>query len=52
MCLKQFSGGYVLGVSNNVQELHLWFIPELQVALNHYEEYVGVMVATGTPFRS
>lgn len=50
VCLKRFPSGYVLGVSDKVQDLHIWFTPDLILAEERYSEYVRIMRITGTPF--
>ena len=34
VCLKAFSQGYVLGVSDKVQDLRIWFTPDRALAEN------------------
>jgi hypothetical protein len=50
VCLKQFPGGYVLGVSDKIRDLRLWFTRDLDVAEREYDRYVGDMRAHGSPF--
>jgi hypothetical protein len=50
VCLKQFPGGYVLGVSDKVRDLHMWFTTDLAEAQRHFTEHVRVMHETGIPF--
>jgi hypothetical protein len=50
VCLKRFPDGYVLGISDKVRDLHLWFTADPVVAEEQYQRYVQVMRQSGTPF--
>ena len=50
VCLKAFPAGYVLGVGDKVQDLHIWFTTDLDEAQRHYDEHGRIMRETGTPF--
>jgi hypothetical protein len=50
VCLKAFPQGYVLGISDKVQDLHLWFTPELAVAEREDERYISIMRVCGSPY--
>lgn len=50
VCLKRFPEGYVLGVSDKVRDLHIWFTPDLETAKARYDHHVQTMRACGTPF--
>jgi hypothetical protein len=50
VCLKQFRGGYVLGVSDKVNDLRIWFTQDFAVASAEYDRYVSIMRAVGSPF--
>ena len=50
VCLKKFPGGYVLGASDQVHDLRLWFSAELGPAETMYHEFVQIMRKYGSPF--
>jgi hypothetical protein len=50
VCFKQFPCGYVLGASDKVRDLQLWFTSKWAVAEKEYERYVSIMRACGSPF--
>jgi hypothetical protein len=50
VCLKRFPTGFVLGASDKVKELCLYFTTDLAEAEQQYEELVTQMRASGTPF--
>jgi hypothetical protein len=50
VCLKQFPSGYVLGVSDKIQDLRIWFTQDFDVAAAEYDRYVSIMRAVGSPF--
>ena len=50
VCLKRFPTGYVLGVSDKVNDLHIWFTTDLVVAEQQYDQYTRLMRDSGTPF--
>jgi hypothetical protein len=50
VCLKRFPDGYVLGASDKVKDLRIWFTTDLAAARAQYDEFVKTMRRTGTPF--
>jgi hypothetical protein len=50
VCLKRFPTGYVLGVSDKVRDLQIWFTEDLASAEQRYNEFVSLMKSHGTPF--
>lgn len=50
VCLKRFPTGYVLGISDKVDDLQIWFTDDLAVAEQRYDEYVTLMRSHGTPY--
>jgi hypothetical protein len=50
VCLKRFPQGYVLGVSDKIQDLSLWFTSDKALADQHYARFVARMRRFGTPF--
>lgn len=49
VCLKEFPDGYVLGVSNKREGLHLWFTKDHALAEKYYHDYLSKMQSNGTP---
>ena len=50
VCLKQFPQGYVLGISDNVEDLNLFFTPRREEADRWYQHYVVCLRQFGIPF--
>jgi hypothetical protein len=50
VCLKRFPTGYVLGVSDKVRDLVIWFTEDLAVAEERCDECIKLMRIHGTPF--
>lgn len=50
VCLKRFPSGYVLGVSDKLHDLQIWFTSDLSLAEARYSHYVRIMRDTGSPF--
>jgi hypothetical protein len=49
-CLKQFSQGYVLGISDKIEDLKLLFTPSREEAEKCCQHYIACMREFGTPF--
>lgn len=49
VCLKTFPSGYVLGASDKVNDLRLWFTTERVEAETEYFRLVEVMRSQGSP---
>ncbi len=50
VCLKRFPVGYILGISDKVENLKIWFTVDLAEAEAHYDACVRRMREVGTPF--
>lgn len=50
ICLKRFPQGYILGVSDKIHNLHIWFTMDATEAEAEYERYLGIMRKHGSPF--
>jgi hypothetical protein len=50
VCLKQFPQGYVLDISDKIEDLKLLFIPSREEAKKCYQHYIACMREFGTPF--
>jgi hypothetical protein len=49
ICLKQFPQGYVLGISDKIEDLKLLFTPSREEAKKCYQHYIACMRGFGTP---
>ena len=50
VCLKEFPQGYVLGLSDKIEDLKLLFTPSREEAQRWYRHYIACMCEFGTPF--
>ena len=50
VCLKRFPTGYVLGVSDKMHDLRIWFSDDLAAAEQRYDHFANLMKLYGTPF--
>jgi hypothetical protein len=50
VCLKQFPQGYVLGISDKLEDLKLFFTPRREEADRWYQHYLVRLRQFGTPF--
>ena len=50
VCLKQFPQGYVLGISDKLEDLKLFFTPSREEADKWYRHYSARLREYGTPF--
>lgn len=49
VCLKQFPQGYVLGASDKVKDLRLWFTEDFVEAETEYQRLLAIMLEQGSP---
>jgi len=52
VCLKKFPTGYVLGASDKLNGLHIWFSNDYTVMETMYSMLVQVMKTRGTPLKA
>jgi hypothetical protein len=50
VCLKQFPQGYILGISDKLEDLKLFFTPNRAEADKWYQHYRARLPEHGTPF--